>query len=193
MAMTKNTGTNKILDIGIPCFNKGEYLKKCLESVNKHFVNNYSDIKVWIIDDDSPYKDEYDSIISNFNNFKIELIHMEENSGPGHCRNKVIELGEAPWITFVDDDEIFINNPIEELDDSYDIIRSDVYSDNGKLLSHKISNYTCALGVVFEREFLNKHNICFPKHINWVGTEDSAIILLTSVITKNIKYIEPFI
>ena len=193
MVMVKNTGINKILDIGIPCFNKGEYLKRCLESIDKHFVNNYLDIKVWIIDDDSPYKDEYDGIISNFNNFEIKLFHMKENSGPGHCRNKVIELGNAPWITFIDDDEIFINNPIEELDDSYNIIRSDVYSDNGKILSHKTSNYTCALGVVFDRKFLNKHNLCFPKHINWVGTEDSALILLTSVITKNVKYINPFI
>ena len=46
------------LDIGIPCFNKGEYLKRCLKSIDNVFVNNYKDIKVWVINDDSPYAEE---------------------------------------------------------------------------------------------------------------------------------------
>jgi hypothetical protein len=118
---------------------------------------------------------------------------MEKNSGPGHCRNLVIEKGTAKWITFIDDDEIFIKNPIEDLCPEYDIYRSDVIQENKKIQSSKYSKFTCALGVIFKRSFLEINNIHFPKHINFIGTEDSAFILLCSVIDSKVKYIESFV
>ena len=52
-----------ILDIGIPCFNDGKYLNQCLKSIDECFAENYNDIKVWVIDDESPYGEDYKKII----------------------------------------------------------------------------------------------------------------------------------
>ena len=48
-----------ILDIGIPCFNDSKYLQRCLTSIKDYFYNNYNNICVWVIDDDSMYSDAY--------------------------------------------------------------------------------------------------------------------------------------
>jgi glycosyltransferase involved in cell wall biosynthesis len=81
-----------------------------------------------VIDDDSMYSDEYQEIITHFNHhFTIQYIKMEKNSGPGPCRNVVFDKGTAPWIIFIDDDDIFINNPIRNFntqDSSINLIKT---------------------------------------------------------------------
>jgi len=192
----KKGGTKMLLDIGIPCFNEGKYLLKCLNSINKEFANDFDKIKIWVIDDDSPYGTEYKNIISQFDHLNIELIIMERNSGPGNCRNKVLELGEAEWITWIDDDDIFINNPLENvtaLAQNPDLIRSEVYTQEGKL--HIGLNTICnpVFGTIFNRKFLQDRDLLFIPDLGIVGTEDSIFLSFTTAMASKILYVESFI
>ena len=185
-----------ILDIGIPCFNDSKYLKQCLASIDEYFVNNYSDIKVWVIDDESPYGEDYKKVISQFNNFEIELVRMEKNSGPGNCRNEVIYRGSANWITWIDDDDIFISNPLKNIDafnDENDIIRSNVYNTKGKICV-EINTYTNPVfGSIFNRKFLNKTDLIFIPELGIAGTEDSIFLTFSGIMAEKITVITSFI
>lgn len=181
-----------LLDIGIPCFNDSKYLKRCLESIDKNFINNYKDIIVWVIDDDSPFGEDYKNLIKNFTNFEIKYVHMEKNSGPGNCRNEVIRRGSADWITWVDDDDIFINNPIIFSQDS-DIVRSDVYTQTGKIHVKADSTNNCVFGTLYNRKFLLKNHFIFFPELGIAGTEDSIFLTLTSASQSSTHIIPSFI
>lgn len=182
-----------LLDIGIPCFNESKYLRQCLESIDKQFVNNYSNIKVWVIDDDSMYSDEYQEIITHFtHHFTIQYKKMQKNSGPGICRNVVIEQGKAPWITFIDDDDFFISNPFPYLC-SADMIRSEVYNTVGELHADLNSSFNCVLGTIFNREFIQEKQLLFSNDVGIVGTEDSVFLLLSLACTNSIQSAPSFI
>lgn len=186
-----------ILDIGIPCFNEASHLKQCLQNIDLHFKDNYQDIKVWIIDDDSMYSDDYQEVITQFNHhFIIQYVKMEKNSGPGPCRNVVIEQGKAPWVTFIDDDDIVIDNPLkyfESIKNNTDLIKSIVTNDKGKECSQLNSFWTGCWGVIFNRNYLLERNLKFLEQLGIVGTEDSVFLMLTMACTNNIQYINSFI
>lgn len=185
-----------LLDIGIPCFNDSSYLLKCLESIDKQFVNNYDDIIVWVVDDDSLYSEEYRKVISQFTNFKIHLITMLKNSGPGNCRNEVIKQGSADWITFVDDDDYFIDNPLQYSDafkTNAQIIRSCVDCEDGRPHVGPKDTFNCVFGSIFNRKFLKDNNLMFLPNLGIIGTEDSIFLLLATACASAIHIIPSFI
>lgn len=186
-----------LLDIGIPCFNESKYLQKCLESIDQHFKDNYQDIKVWVIDDDSMYSDEYQEIITHFNHhFTIQYIKMEKNSGPGPCRNVVFDKGTAPWIIFIDDDDIFINNPIRNFntqDSSINLIKTIVTDGQGKMYAELDSFWTGCWGIVFNRNYLLEHNLKFTEDLGVIGTEDSVFLTFALACAKKVVSMTSFV
>ena len=186
-----------LLDIGIPCFNEASNLKQCLQSIDLHFQDNYQDIKVWVIDDDSLYGNAYQEVIAQFNHhFIIQYIKMEKNSGPGPCRNVVIAKGEAPWITFIDDDDIVINNPLKQfktINTNADLIKSIVTNGKGKECAQFNSFWTGCWGTIFNRNYLCTHNFQFFEPLGIIGTEDSVFTMITTACSDNIQHIDSFI
>ena len=72
-----------IVDVIVPNFNKGKFLKRCLESV----VNQtYKKWRLIIVDDNST--DNSLHILKKFKNKKkIKIIKLSKNKGPSFCRN----------------------------------------------------------------------------------------------------------
>ena len=71
------------IDIIIPNYNKGNYLKECLDSVLNQTYKNWNP---YVIDDSS--NDLSKDVLKKYNNEdKIKIIQLEENSGPYYCRN----------------------------------------------------------------------------------------------------------
>lgn len=152
---------------------------------------------MWVIDDDSMYSDEYQEIITHFNHhFTIQYIKMEKNSGPGPCRNVIIRQGTAPWITFIDDDDIVINNPLDNFPKNIanvDLIKSTVCNETGKECAKLDSFWTGCWGTIFNRNYLLTHNFLFFEDLGVVGTEDSVFLLFTVICADNIFTIDSFI
>ena len=124
------------IDIIIPNYNKGNYLKECLDSVLNQTYNNWN---AYVIDDSS--NDLSKDVLKNYNNEdKIKIIQLKENSGPYYCRNLGIENSNSEYIAFLDSDDYWPENKLEVqikemIDNQYDFSYTDFkffYNNNKK-------------------------------------------------------------
>jgi hypothetical protein len=112
---------------------------------------------------------------------------MEKNSGPGPCRNEVIYRGEGEWITWMDDDDFFTRNPLEDIGafkSEADIIRSDVYDANNYICVPFESYTNPVFGSIFKRKFLEKTNLIFIPELGIAGSEDSVFLVFSCAMSE---------
>ena len=92
----------KVISIVVPIYKvKIEYLKKCLDSIQKQ---TYKNIQVILILDGTTDKiyefcDKYRE-----NDSRFEIINRE-NKGVSYSRNEGISCSKGEWVTFVDADD----------------------------------------------------------------------------------------
>ncbi len=96
-----------LISIIIPIFNGELYIKETIESI---LIQEYEPIEIIVIDDGS--KDGSAKLIKKFQ--KIKYIY-QENSGPVKARNKALLLATGEFITFIDADDMYINNSLSKL------------------------------------------------------------------------------
>ena len=96
------------VSICIPTYNRREYVKETLDSV---FAQTYKNYEVVIVDDGST--DGTDQMIKQ-NNYPVRYF-WQKNQGEPVARNKLIELAEAEYITFIDSDDLLLPYAVEEL------------------------------------------------------------------------------
>lgn len=116
---------NKIkLTIIIPVYNVELYLQECLDSL-LYSMHKNKEVEVILIDDGSTDKSyticqKYEAKYSF-----IKLI-KQKNSGQSVARNNAINKAKGTWISFIDSDDIVINNYISIL---FNIINSPITDD----------------------------------------------------------------
>lgn len=116
---------NKIkLTIIIPVYNVELYLQECLDSL-LYSMHKNKKVEVILIDDGSTDKSyticqKYEAKYSF-----IKLI-KQKNSGQSVARNNAINKAKGTWISFIDSDDIVINNYISTL---FNIINSPITDD----------------------------------------------------------------
>lgn len=96
------------VSIIIPVYNKANYLKETLKSIDRQIVN---DFEVILIDDKST--DNSMDIISDFKSStrkQVRVIQNENNMGVAYSRNRGIEEAKADYITFLDADDLLDRN-----------------------------------------------------------------------------------
>ena len=95
----------------IPSFERFEYLKNAIESVENQSYRNF---EIIVINDGSEDERYYKN---SFNN-KIKFVHLETNQsyinsfGPGKVRNFGIEIATGKYIAFLDDDDIWLEHKL---------------------------------------------------------------------------------
>lgn len=98
----------------IPLYNKANYIKKTIESV---LNQSYNEFEIIVIDDGST--DNSSQVVNGINDLRLHLF-QQENKGASHARNKGVELSKNDWIAFLDADDIWYKNHLEELNHSID-------------------------------------------------------------------------
>ncbi len=93
----------------IPLYNKEAYIIETLNSVLKQDFNDY---EIIIINDGST--DNSLNIITNLN-LKNVLIHSQKNNGVSVARNNGIQLAQGKYIAFLDADDYWFPNHLNEL------------------------------------------------------------------------------
>lgn len=180
-----------MIDIIIPSFNDEEGLYTSLFSIGPI---NYGQ-KVYIIDDASKIKIDYDKIFSMFNNFyPIEIYKMKENVGPGMARQKGIEISSNDFITFLDCGDEFITSSklpfylnILKENSLINIISTEHWVENEKGFYNVISsNHNRMHGKIYRRSFLKKYNISFCQEGSYAN-EDIGFNFLCRWIHKYIE------
>ena len=94
----------KSVDIVIPCYNVGETVKNCIESlIDQSFANER--YHCFFINDAST--DQTGLILDKYKNGEnITVIHHEKNFGLSSARNSGIEAGSSDFIAFLDGDMV---------------------------------------------------------------------------------------
>ena len=122
-----------------PCFNSGEYISDCIDSVINQTYQNWEMI---IIDDNS--SDESVKLIKKKKSSeeRIKLIELKKNIGSAMARNQAIKAAKGRFIAFLDSDDIWNSNKLSLQIDfmktnkiffsftSYDIINNKGYPTN---------------------------------------------------------------
>ncbi len=107
------------ISICISTYNRKDYLKETLESI---FVQTYKDYEVVIVDDGST--DGTSQMIKQ-SNYPVRYF-WQNNSGVSKARNKLIELAEGEYITFIDSDDLLFQYAVEDLMNLIECNDSDV-------------------------------------------------------------------
>ena len=99
------------VSIIMPSYNYALYIKKAIESVLSQTYKNWELI---IIDDAST--DNSLSIINEYlkNDSRVKLIINDKNIGLCASLNKAIQLADGEWIAFLESDDEFLPESIEE-------------------------------------------------------------------------------
>jgi Glycosyltransferases, probably involved in cell wall biogenesis len=93
------------ISIIVPCYNKEQYVRQCIESVI-HQTIGFANIQLIIINDaSSDLSGEYISQYAEQYPNNIVYICLEENVGQANARNIGIERVNAPYLMFLDSDD----------------------------------------------------------------------------------------
>lgn len=201
---------NDLIDIGIPCYNAPNTLKRTLYSVAMQTLA--SKCNVYILDDCSTNMNEiYEDILVEFKNSfnKLKILHTEKNSGPGSARNLLLTTEEcdSEYIKFIDADDTlnntfslevmyytFLHNNMADAVIGLIMVNccdtnKDSYSSHAinKLIStdHGLKSLH---GYMYRRSALKKYDIKFPDNI--ISQEDIAfnthlLMCVTKIININ--------
>jgi glycosyltransferase involved in cell wall biosynthesis len=184
----------------IPLFNKEDYIFKTLISV---LNQTYSNLEIIIIDDGSTDR-SYEMIrafISNLNNIVYRKI---KNSGVSNARNLGLQISTGKYITFLDADDILLENKISNdistlIGTSYDAVYSGTISKysngrkqkeriifkKGKIFNFFVKGYLWPqTGTwLIKREFIIRNKLHFNSTISWGEDFDffSRIMIIGNV------------
>ena len=99
---------NPKVSVCIPTYNRKYYLKETLESV---YAQTYQNFEVVIVDDGST--DGTEQMLKDTGH--PLRYYWQKNQGESVARNKLIELAEGDFITFIDSDDLLFPDAIEKL------------------------------------------------------------------------------
>ena len=98
-----------MFSVVIPLYNKKQYIRRCVESV---LLQSFTNFQLIIVDDGST-DGSYDELLDISD--KRILLLQQENSGVGNARNTGINNAKYEWIAFLDGDDIWYPNHLQEL------------------------------------------------------------------------------
>lgn len=93
----------------MPVYNAEKYLKEAIDSI---LNQTFKDFEFLIINDGSI--DKSVDIIESYNDFRIKLIHNDQNRGIIHTLNKGLELAQGKYIARMDADDISLPNRLDK-------------------------------------------------------------------------------
>lgn len=93
-----------------PCYNSAKFLQETMDSVLQQTFTDWE----WLITDDFSTDDSVE-IIRTVDDPRIKIIISKENGGAGSARNQSLELAQGRFITFLDADDYWEPNFLEEM------------------------------------------------------------------------------
>ena len=93
-----------------PCYNSSRFLRETINSVLNQSFKDWE----WLITDDCS-NDNSVEIIKQINDPRVVLTVADENGGAGHARNLSLKKATGRFITFLDADDYWEPNFLEEM------------------------------------------------------------------------------
>ncbi len=116
------------LSIIIPVCNVEQYIGPCLESIYRQGLSD-GDFEVIVVNDGST--DNSMKVVEDIrlHHHNIQIIH-QDHAGPSVCRNEGMEMAKGEYVSFVDSDDLLMDNGLtvllkKALDTSADMVVAD--------------------------------------------------------------------
>ena len=104
-----------MISVIIPTYKRSEHLIKCVESV---LNQTYKDIQVIVVDDNDPnteYRKETEKRMERYiNDSRVIYLKHDCNKNGSAARNTGFKFSKGEYICFLDDDDCFMENKLEE-------------------------------------------------------------------------------
>ncbi|MBL7880357.1 MAG: glycosyltransferase family 2 protein [Chryseobacterium gambrini] len=100
----------ELVSIITPSYNSAEFIAETIHSVLSQTYENWE----WLISDDRSQDDTVE-LIQKYNDPRIKLHVLEKNGGAGNARNKSLERAEGRYIAFLDSDDFWYPEYLEEM------------------------------------------------------------------------------
>ena len=172
--------------IVIPLYNKQTHAKETIDTI---LSQTYQDFEIVIVNDGS--KDNSLKIVESIKDSRIRIIN-QVNQGVSAARNNGIKESKAPYIVFLDADDIWLSNFLETIHDmTINFPEAGMYATRYELVDNKnqhtsldiqalpnknyiglIPNYfksvtlgdlpVCASAVCIPKKIFSENNIWFP-------------------------------
>ena len=142
--------TNILVSVIIPTYKRETFfLERCIESI---LAQSYENVEAVIVDDND-IGDQHNLKTAEFisgytGNEKVIYIKTPKNIGAALSRNLGIENAKGEYITFLDDDDVYLTEKIEKqlhfmLDNTLEMSFTDIglYNMEDKLIDYRRHNY----------------------------------------------------
>lgn len=198
---------NPKVNIILPTYNGGEYIKRAIESV---LTQSFSDWELIVIDDGST--DNTREILESYiKNEKIIYIY-QKNKGPATAREEGILKSKGLYIAFIDDDDEWIDKnklkkQVEFLDKNpeYGLVGTRgiiVDEDRNRIMNYNVPETDISIresillknpfiqsSVMVRKDILNKAGLFFAKE--FINAEDYNLWLRIGLLGKLFNLVEP--
>ncbi|MDO8769897.1 MAG: glycosyltransferase family 2 protein [Burkholderiaceae bacterium] len=157
-----------MFSIVVPLYNKKPYVGRCVESILKQ---SFRDFELIVVDDGSSDGGLLELV--NISDPRLILL-QQKNAGVGIARNSGIEKAKHEWVAFIDADDVWLENHLEELNK---IINS--YPDSGLVATSHVEYFDGGKMPVVDNEGSNVYNCDYfqeaIKKIGIVWTSATAV------------------
>ncbi|WP_345242020.1 glycosyltransferase family 2 protein [Pontibacillus salipaludis] len=138
------------VSIIVATYRRKEALKKALTSL---IAQTYSNFEVIVVDDNAEPKwnAEVEKIVNNMkksNNIEISYIQNNNNKGSAETRNIGIKIATGEYVTFLDDDDIYLPDKVRKQVEQMTKVGADfsltdlwLYDEKGNLIEKRIRDY----------------------------------------------------
>lgn len=99
-----------LFSVVIPLYNKEKYIKRTINSV---LNQTCKDFEIIVVDDKST--DNSLNIVKQFKDERIRIFKQKKNKGASFARNFGIKKAKAPYIAFLDADDVYIKDFLQEI------------------------------------------------------------------------------
>ena len=141
----------KLVSVIVPTYRRSETLRNALNSLA---AQTYPNFEIVLVDDndDADWNAAVSEIVSHFRaeHPSVSLAHIENhpNQGSARSRNIGIDRASGSYITFLDDDDLYLPEKIarqlafmEERGCDYSITDLMLYSEHDRLIDQRIRSY----------------------------------------------------
>jgi glycosyltransferase involved in cell wall biosynthesis len=137
-----------LVTIIIPTFNRPDFLSIAVDSV---ILQTYRPIEIIVIDDNglSSIRKQTESVMQRYHDIDyVRYIQNDENMGGALSRNRAMLLSSGDYITFLDDDDVYLTEKVSsqvnfmiehQLDMSFTDVR--IYNKNDRMIDARIHDY----------------------------------------------------
>ena len=125
---------NNLFSVIIPTYKRVFEVKKAIDSVISQTINNW---EIIVVDNNS--KDGTINLIKSYNNEKIKLFFINNNGNIAKSRNLGIKKSSGNYLAFLDSDDVWKSNKLEEcqkiLNKNIKLVYHDMY------IKRKVGNF----------------------------------------------------